>query len=500
MRIPFIFLTLLFFMLLPGTRLHAQQLLSLEKTLQIAMKNSPDIQSSLLDLEESQQSLNAQKAALKSQFSLSLDPLSYSRNRSFDDYYTQWYTNESFETSGTFTVAQPILWTDGTISLVDNFGWQRSKTEQLNQITEDKSFTNKVYVSLTQPLFTYNTLKVKLKTLELDLENARLSYALKKLSVEQQVTQYFYNVYMAQMELSIAQDEVVNTKKSYELTQNKVNAGLAAKEELYQAELNYATAKSDVENQRVNLENYKDQLKQYIGMDIYEALSVIADVDIQPVQIDLKKAIEDGLKNRMELRQYGIQIQTAQFDMLAVKASNEFKGQLGLSIGVTGNNSHLSDIYQNPTKNPSVSLSFNVPLFDWGEKKSRIRAQDAVIKQQQLNLGQEKVSIIVNIRQVYRTIQNDLTQIDIAKQNERNAKLTYDINLDRYANGDLTGMDLNQYQNQLSEAKKDYAQSLIDYKLELLDLKIQTLYDFQKQQPVIPFSQEMGKVIKKLSD
>ena len=47
-------------------------------------------------------------------------------------------------------------------------------------------------------------------------------------------------------------------------------------------------------------------------------------------------------------------------------------------------------------------------------------------------------------------------------------------------------MDLNIYQNQLSEREIAYTNSLISYKLELMNLKIQTLYDFENNIPVTP--------------
>jgi len=47
-------------------------------------------------------------------------------------------------------------------------------------------------------------------------------------------------------------------------------------------------------------------------------------------------------------------------------------------------------------------------------------------------------------------------------------------------------MDLNLYQTQLSSKKLALAQSLINYKIELLNLKIQSLYDFEKGQPILP--------------
>lgn len=464
---------------------NAQQILTLESAMDIARSNSPDIQRSLLNLERSQQSLKAQNAALKSNFSLNLTPISYSKSRGFDDLQSIWNTNTTTQSFGTFTVSQPILPTDGTISLINRFGWQKNISEFRGNI-ETKSFSNNLYLSVTQPLFTYNRTKVNLKQLELNLENAQLSYAMQKLNLEKQVTQFFYNVYLAQMSLSISEDEFTNTQKSYEITQNKVTAGIAAKEELYQAELNFATAKSNVQNARVSLENTKDLFKQYIGMDVMDDITVMTDVKFNPVVVDMQKAIEYGQNSRMELRQREIDIENSQFNLIQTRSLNEFRGDLSFSIGIIGDNEKLQDVYQNPTNNPRFSVAFNVPLWDWGEKKARILAQEAAISTSKLALNQEQTQIAVDIRSVYRSLQNQVNQIDIAAQNEKNAQLTYEINLERYANGDLTSMDLNLFQTQLSNKKMSYAQALIDYKIELLNLKIQSLYDFEKNEAIVP--------------
>jgi outer membrane protein TolC len=464
----------------------AQQILTLQSAMDIAKANSPNLKRSLLSLERSEQLLVAQNAALKSNFSLNLTPFGYNQNRSFDNFNAKWFTSKTTESYGTFIVSQPFLPTDATISLVNRFGWQSKTSTQGTNSTESKAFTNNLSLSIAQPLFTYNKTKLALKELELDLENTKLEYAMQLLNLEKQVTQFFYDVYLAQMRLSVSEDEFANTQKSFEITQNKVTAGIAAKEELYQAELNFATSKSGVQNSRVSLENFKDQFKKYIGMDIMEEITVMTDVTLNPVEVDVKKAIEYGLNSRMEIRQREIDIENAQFAMIRTKSQNEFKGDLALSIGISGDNEILTDVYDNPTNNPRVSLAFNVPLWDWGEKKARIKAQEAMIETSNINLSEEKNDIVLNIRQVYRSLQNLVNQIDIAKQSEKNAQLTYEINLERYANGDLTSMDLNLFQTQLSNKKMTYAQTLIDYKIELLNLKIQTLFDFENNKAVVP--------------
>ena len=164
---------------------------------------------------------------------------------------------------------------------------------------------------------------------------------------------------------------------------------------------------------------------------------------------------------------------------------NEFKGAITLSYGVIGTDEQFQEIYDIPTKNQRYSISVDIPLFDWGEKKSRIRASETVIQTNELSLDVEKNNIIIAIRQVARNLNNLENQIEIARQNERNAQLTYDINLERYENGDLTGMDLSLFQNQLSQKKIALVSSLINYKIELLNLKIQSLWNFEMDQSVV---------------
>ena len=488
------------FFLLGISMATAQEALTLEKALQISEIGSPDLQQSLLNLERFQKNLEAQRAALKSRLSLDVTPINYSNQRRFDTRVSEWYTNESLTSNARFLISQPILPTDGTISLSNEFGWQNSTSDAISTNSQSKRFYNNLYLNLNQPLFTYNRLKLQMKELELSYENANISYAMQRLNLEKNVTQFFYNVFMAQNNLTIAKEELINTQKSYDIIKNKVDAGLAAKEELYQAELNLSTAKSTEENREVSFENAKDQLKLYLGMDLYQDILVLGNIEANPVQIDLDKAIENGLSSRMELRQREIDIENSQFALIQTKALNEFRGDVNLRLGITGDNEDLGMIFDAPTSSPSVNLSFSIPLFDWGEKKARIAAQEATIKSQELNLSEQKKQIIIDVRQVYRNLQNQLNQIEIAKQNETNAQLTYEINLERYQNGDLTGMDLNLYQTQLSEKKIALAQALINYKIELLNMKIQTLYDFEKGQPILPaelYLKEQEKSAKK---
>ncbi len=462
----------------------AQKGLTLDESLQIAETNSPSMKKTRLNLVRNQENLNAQNAALKSNFSLSVNPIGYSQNRTFNDLISKWNSTKTTESFGLFTVSQPILLTDARLSLANRFGYTDSFSEYTNSTS--KGFSNNLSLSLDQPLFTYNRTRLQLKELQLALENSQLNYAIQLLALERQVTQAFYYVYQQQQSLDIANQAFQNMQKSYEVSKNKVDAGISPREEIFQAELNLATTRSDFENKEVSLENAKDDFKLLIGMSLYEDLFVLPNIAVDTIQVDIAFAIDHGLTGRMELRQRAIDIETSEFDLIQIKGLNEFRGSLGLSVGLFGDNEKLVDVYANPTDNESVSLSLTIPLWDWGERKSRIKASEATIETANITLEEEQNNIILGIRKVYRNLLNLQNQIEIAGKSVTNAQLTYDLNLEKYKNGDLTGMDLNIYQNQLSEKQLTYTNSLISYKLELLNLKIQTLYDFERKVPVSP--------------
>jgi outer membrane protein TolC len=469
-----------------GYQAKAQQVLTLDKALAYARQESPDIQRARLNLEQSRENLIARRASLKSSFRLNLTPLEYSHNRQYNDPLSEWYTTESLSSYGTFSVQQPITLTDGVLTLSNNLRWQDSQSNSSFSSDPFRGFSNNLSLHLDQPLFTYNRTKMELKELEYALENSQINYALQELNLERTVSQAFYQVYEAQVSVNTAREEFENRSQSVDIIRNKVDAGLVAREELLQAELDLMTSRSGYQNRQVELENIKDQFKQMLGMPLEEELLVLAEVNVMAVDVDLENAMKRAVENRLEIRQRKIDIESGQFDIIRTNAQNEFKGNIGVSIGLFGEDEKLTGVFDRPTDNQNIGFSLEIPLWDWGEKKARMRAAQAAQQIREINMEDEKINISLTIRQVHRNLKNLLTQIDIAQKNLENANLTYEINLEKYKNGDLTSMDLNLYQNQLTQKKTDLTSARISYLLELLNMKIQTLYDFERGEGIVP--------------
>lgn len=475
---------IVFLVLFGMDRLTAQEILTLEKALEIAFEHSPSLIQSKLSLEQRQLNLKAQDASLKSQFSLDVNPFNYTRNNQYDSYNSRWYANESMSSSASLGIRQPIKWTDGTISLINDFSWQDASNRTDNR--KNTSFNHNLSLRLEQPLFTYNRTKMQLKELEYALENAKISYAMQELNIEKQVTTQFYAVYQKQKDLNNAREEYNNQKQNYDIIKNKVEAKLVAKEELFQAEVNMATSESSVYSAEINYENAKDNFKILLGMPLDDDVMVLPNTGINTIEVNSNDAVRYALEQRMEIRQKQITLEEDVFNIIRAKAENEFKGSISARIGLDALAGKVKNMYDSPTDNEQIGISLNIPIFDWGAKKARVKSSELAMESNQIDLDEQKKNITLEVRQICRNLPTLVRQIDIKKKSIENAEHTYEINLEKYRTGSLTGMELQQYQTQLTNAKQEYTNALISYKLELLNLKIQTLWDFENNKSYLP--------------
>jgi len=490
-------------LILPIAVLHAETM-TLEDALNIAFSQSPTIKQVEFSLSASEHNLKANQASLKSQFSLTLTPYRYSRQLSLNEYNSQYYTSEYTQSGAELSIVQPIKWTDGTFSVSNSFYWDESFSETNRTFFDgmggfydsvvsitNSQYNNSLMIRYNQPLFTYNRTMMMQKQLKLELENAQINYALNKLQIENNVTQYFLSLYHDDKAVEIAKEDYANSQESYEIIQRKVEAGISAKEELYQAELSMASSRASLEDSQLQYANALDNFRIYIGLPLDKEINVDADVRKLFVKVELDKAIEHGIQHRMELRQREIFIQNAMDALIQTAANNEFEASVDLSYGLTSNNEKFENTFEKPNKNQSISVILNVPLFDWGKKKHQIASSQANVERQRLNAEEERKDIILQIRRAYRSLQNQETQVEIAEANVRNARLTYELNLERYKNGDLSSKDMSFYQTQLSSKQLGEVQALINYQVKLLDLKIQTLFDFENNCSVLNINKEI---------
>ena len=209
-------------------------------------------------------------------------------------------------------------------------------------------------------------------------------------------------------------------------------------------------------------ELHYQQLKEFYIVFEAGSIRVRRQIHLQPVQLATEKMNEYCKKGGRYLKLHGPAA-------LAQKVAGKVK-----------------NMYDKPTDNEEVGVTLTIPIFDWGAKKAKVKSSQLAMESDEISLEEQKKEIVIDVRQICRNLPTLIRQIEIKKKSIENAERTYEINLEKYRNGNLTGMDLQQFQNQLTTAKQDYTSAIISYKIELLNLKIQTLWDFETHKSYLP--------------
>ncbi len=135
-------------------------------------------------------------------------------------------------------------------------------------------------------------------------------------------------------------------------SKNKVEAGLLAKEELYQAEVNLANSESTVYSKEISFEKCERQFQAFLlGMSLDEDIAILFDNNIPTVDVNINDAVKYALDQRMEIRQKQITLEQDVFSIIRTKAESEFKGDLSVRVGMDA----LAGKVKNMTTSPPTT-------------------------------------------------------------------------------------------------------------------------------------------------
>ena len=480
----------------------AQYVLELQDAIDIALEKSYNMKSLRLSLTQSEKNYQAAKYRFRTQIDLDLSVPSWSERISAVEVPNSIPIYNRFGTmrmSGEVDVRQPLP-TDGYLSL-------RSQLYQTNEMTDlagsddeikGKTFFSSFGLVFNQPLFTYNRLKTGLKQTELNFERTSKQLTRSRLNLIYNVTQSFFNLYSQTRTLEINKETLDQKKEVYDLAKLKYEAGLIAEVEALQMEVDYASAQAEFLIAEAGLERQHDQFKLDLGLKPTDDVTVNADIDFKKIEVDLDKALKEGLARRLEIREQEIDIELQRMSLVEIDARSEISANLRAFYDFTGISdpylpyntgsmdlfdSSFDDLQRRP-RNRGVTLTFNIPIWDWGVNKAEMASAKAGLKRTEMFMDEQHKIVENSIRDVVRRIKETEQRIEVLEKSQNVAQRSYDITLERFNNGEISSQDLALDNNRLASAKMAYLGAFINYKLAIADLKRKTFWDFENNRPI----------------
>ena len=271
------------------------------------------------------------------------------------------------QTTGTaeLSLFQPIYFTGGNLSVNSNLN--RYNDFLYNIESWNSTIVN---IQLDQPLLNFNPLKWNRKTEPLRYEESRRDFVEEMEFISREATDKFFFVLDAQINLQIAQFNLANNDTIYKIEQGRYNIGTTPKDKLLQAELQLLRSQQDVTAAKISLQNYKLDLRSFIGLKEADEFSLVLPEEIPIMVIPVEEALRYARQNRADFVAFERRKIEAEREVAQARGQR-FQANLSASFGLNNQASTLDQSYVDPLRQQRINLSFNVPVLDWGRNKAR---------------------------------------------------------------------------------------------------------------------------------
>jgi outer membrane protein len=219
-----------------------------------------------------------------------------------------------------------ILPTGGNVAFSTNLF--RNDLSTLVASTGSKIYTEQFYsrfwLSFSQPVFTKNRLRENLNEAEYRYKKAEHYYTRAQMDIVYEVTQGFYNLYRAVMEEEIAREKLDNSVESYRVAVLKSESGRIPKADVLSAEVSVSRDSASLLQSRNALLNEQKKFVHLIGLDLNQPVSILTTLEFPSFLIDDGKAIDEALKNRLEIKEGELDISLQNIELDRAKRERIF--------------------------------------------------------------------------------------------------------------------------------------------------------------------------------
>lgn len=398
----------------------------------------------------------------------------YAQYRQADGSYT-YLQNNLLGLNGQLSVKQNIPLTGGSVSFVSSLDFSR----QLGDNAYNEYMSIPVGLTLSQPLFTVNDQKWARRIEPVRYQEAKAAYMESVEGITLTTISYFFDLLLAGENLQIAQQNLENANKLYEIAVAKRKIGQISQMGLMQLKQSSLLAKANLTDAQSNRNAMMFQLIAFLGMDESETIEPVLPNIFSAITMDYAKVLQKAQENNALSKNIQRRQLESQYAVADAKG-DRYQVHLSASVGYTGKDNVLNHAYQGLRNNQIVEMGVSIPIVDWGKSKGKIKIaesnRDALLsqtKKEQLDFNQDIFLLVEQFN-------NQSVQLEIAKEVDTLAQERYQTSIETFMVGQISILDLNDAQSSKDEARQKYIEELFYYWYDYYQIRSITLYDFLK--------------------
>jgi outer membrane protein len=311
------------------------------------------------------------------------------------------------------------------------------------------------------------------------LSKAKMEIAKRGLSVT--VTKNYDALVVAERKYATAQMAAEEAQHFYEITQDGERAGQTAHSDVIKAELQYQQQVQAFDEAKLAMEDARLELAVLLFPTLNENFTIVDDLDSAPALPPFADIQTLAAKENPDLRVALESARQADLDVTAAKTAFWPTLVVDLDYGIEANAFALHsraaafpDAGVLPNLGYFVTASLNVPVWDWGTLRSKLKQADYKREQAHVEISQTQREVLSNLYTAYNEATVARTGVDRLRDIAENAAESLRLVNLRYQGGESPALEVVDAQNTLITARNAYADALARYRVALASLQTLT--------------------------
>ncbi|HHX31227.1 MAG TPA: TolC family protein [Bacteroidales bacterium] len=268
------------------------------------------------------------------------------------------------------------------------------------------------------------------------------------------LTSEYYNYVQQQIRLGNFQYAVSLSKERLRIVEARYQVGSLSRLDLQQARVDFNADSSMLIQQYEIVNRSRIRLNELMGVDVDKQF-MAADTTI----LFNSALLKDDLLNRTMEQNTFLQLSESnltlsELELSSLRSRNYPYLRLNTGYGFTHFDYNQGNFDKQRTWGPNVGVTIGYTLFDGFNRSREQKNQQIRIKNRELELQRDKLAIESDFANMWMAYQNNIELTTLEVESLENAKINYEIAMERYRIGDLSGLELREAQNSLLEAEQ----------------------------------------------
>lgn len=308
------------------------------------------------------------------------------------------------------------------------------------------------------------------------LTNAQAEIARRGLEVS--VTRSYYAMVVAQRRYGNARESLGQARRFLTISQDLEQGGEVAHSDVIKFQILFDQQRHVAQEASLAIEITRLELAVMVFPDFNENFTVVDDLDAARALPGLGEVQQLASRNNPQIRAASVALRQASLDVSIARAAYLPSLTLDLDYGIEANAFALRSpvsaapgVGRLPNLGYFATVTLNLPIWDWGTLRSKVRQADARRRQASVELTLAQRQALSTLHALYAEAETARVEVDILRSSADSAAESLRLNTLRYQAGEATVLELVDAQNTHAQTRSAYDEGRARYRLASANLQ-----------------------------